>query len=189
MSMFHAVLQTFSPTNIQSLDLCYRSLFQMSGSGPGAGAASVPTFQLSDQDQEERRPTQSQPSANNLLSVPTQIKYECSYKHIFFAITLTRLRSNIGVNNPLNKSAGQFPLLGSQQVAGAGSATGNPRNKVGLAKGFGLMDWIRLSKSGKDLTGVGGPFVNGKPREVTKQVNEGNSFSEIFSNIFIFIRN
>ena len=86
MSMFHAVLQTFSPTNIQSLDLCYRSLFQMSGSGPGAGAASVPTFQLSDQDQEERRPTQSQPSANNLLSVPTQIKYECSYKHIFFAI-------------------------------------------------------------------------------------------------------
>ena len=80
MLMFHAVLQTFSPTNIQSLDLCYRSLFQMSGSGPGAGAASVPTFQLSDQDQEERRPTQSQPSANNLLSVPTQIKYECSYQ-------------------------------------------------------------------------------------------------------------
>ena len=84
------------------------------------------------------------------------------------------------MNNPLNKSAGQFPLLGSQQVAGAGSATGNPRNKVGLAKGFGLMDWIRLSKSGKDLTGVGGPFVNGKPREVTKQVNKGNSCSEIF---------
>ena len=89
------------------------------------------------------------------------------------------------MNNPLNKSAGQFPLLGSQQVAGAGSATGNPRNKVGLAKGFGLMDWIRLSKSGKDLTGVGGPFVNGKPREVTKQVNKENSCSEIFFNIFI----
>ena len=74
------------------------------------------------------------------------------------------------MNNPLNKSQpGQFPLLGSQQVAGAGSATGNPRNKVGLAKGFSLMDWIRLTKSGKDLTGVGGPMVKGKIREVTKQ--------------------
>ena len=58
-------------------------------------------------------------------------------------------RSNIGVNNP---AQGQFPLPGSQQIAG--SATGNPRNKVALAKGFSLMDWIRLSKSGKDLTGV-----------------------------------
>ena len=52
-----------------------------------------------------------------------------------------------------------------------GSATGNPRNKVALAKGFGLMDWIRLSKSGKDLSGVGGPMVNGKIREVTKHVS------------------
>ena len=81
------------------------------------------------------------------------------------------------MNNPLNKNGpspapGQFPLLGSQQIAGSGSATGNPRNKVGLAKGFGLMDWIRLSKSGKDLTGVGGPFVKGKIREVSKQVVE-----------------
>lgn len=80
-------------------------------------------------------------------------------------------RSSVGVNNPLNKNPGQFPLLGSQQIAGSGSATGNPRNKVGLAKGYGLMDWIRLSKSGKDLTGVGGPFVKGKIREVTKQVH------------------
>ena len=93
------------------------------------------------------------------------------------------------MNNPLNKSAGQFPLLRSQQVAGAGSATGNPRNKVGLAKGFGLMDWIRLSKSGKDLTGVGGPFVNGKPREITKQVKELTVLLKYFSNIFICIRN
>ena len=74
------------------------------------------------------------------------------------------------MNNPLNKSQpGQFPLLGSQQVAGSGSAKGNPRNKVQLAKGCSLMDWIRLTKSGKDLTGVGGPLVKGKIREVTKQ--------------------
>ena len=31
------------------------------------------------------------------------------------------------------------------------------------------MDWIRLTKSGKDLTGVGGPRVGGKVREVTRQ--------------------
>ena len=29
-----------------------------------------------------------------------------------------------------------------------------------------MMDWIRLTKSGKDLTGVGGCRVNGKIREV-----------------------
>ena len=43
------------------------------------------------------------------------------------------------------------------------------RNKVALAKGFSLMDWIRLTKSGKDLTGVGGPRVGGKVREVIRQ--------------------
>ena len=94
-------------------------------------------------------------------------------KWFLFHLIFYYFRSSIGVNNPLNKNGpsaapGQFPLLGSQQIAG--SSTGNPRNKVGLAPGFGLMDWIRLSKSGKDLTGVGGPFVKGKIREVTKQV-------------------
>jgi len=120
-------------------------------------AASVPTFQLSEGEgppelETEKRENKTKsfprpsPSPVNLLSVPTPV------------------RSNIGVNNP---AQGQFPLPGSQQIAG--SATGNPRNKVALAKGFSLMDWIRLSKSGKDLTGVGGPMVNGKIREVTRQ--------------------
>ena len=30
------------------------------------------------------------------------------------------------------------------------------------------MDWVRLSKSGQDLTGLGGPRVNGKLREISK---------------------
>ena len=30
-----------------------------------------------------------------------------------------------------------------------------------------MMDWIRLTKSGKDLTGVGGCRVNGKIREAS----------------------
>jgi len=86
------------------------------------------------------------------------------------------IKSNIGVNNPLNKGgltagsplpAGLFPMPGSAQVAG-GSATGSGRKKVTLEKGFSMMDWIRLTKSGKDLTGVGGCRVNGKVREVTR---------------------
>ena len=71
------------------------------------------------------------------------------------------IKSNIGINN--QAQGGLFPLPNSQQVAG------NKRNKVALAKGFSLMDWIRLTKSGKDLTGVGGPRLGGKVREVTRQ--------------------
>lgn len=47
---------------------------------------------------------------------------------------------------------------------GLGSATGNPRNKVALKPGHSLMDWIRLGKSGRDLTGV-----NGQKLEVTSE--------------------
>ena len=86
------------------------------------------------------------------------------------------IKSNIGVNNPLNKglsagplppATGLFPMPGSAQIAG-GSAIGSGRKKVTLEKGFSMMDWIRLTKSGKDLTGVGGCRVNGKVREVTR---------------------
>ncbi|XP_076281835.1 cytochrome b5 reductase 4 isoform X2 [Lasioglossum baleicum] len=42
------------------------------------------------------------------------------------------------------------------QPKSSGSATGNPRNKTALAPGHSLMDWIRLTNSGDDLTGVGG---------------------------------
>ena len=38
-----------------------------------------------------------------------------------------------------------------------------------LEKGFSMMDWIRLTKSGKDLTGVGGCRVNGKIREASAE--------------------
>ena len=45
----------------------------------------------------------------------------------------------------------------SQPLSPVGSGcTGNPRNKVALKPGHSLMDWIRLGKSGQDLTGVGG---------------------------------
>ena len=67
-------------------------------------------------------PVMAPPPIRSSLGVPQQIK------------------SNIGVNNPLNKSsgglaaglaqpAGLFPMPGSAQVAG-GSATGSGRKKV-----------------------------------------------------------
>ena len=111
--------------------------------------ASVPTFQVSEEEPGESQSARAVSGSSSFLSVPAPV------------------RSNIGINNP-DKKGGLFPLATSQQVVG--SATGNPRNKVALAPGFSLMDWVRLTKSGKDLSGVGGPFVNGKPREVTRQV-------------------
>ena len=123
---------------------------------PG-GMAAVPTFQVSGEEEPgESQRGKAVGGSQSLLSVPAPV------------------RSNIGINNPDKAGPGKglFPLANSQQVAG--SATGNPRNKVALAPGFSLMDWVRLTKSGKDLSGVGGPLVKGKPREVTRQVS-GNS--------------
>ncbi|XP_078045634.1 cytochrome b5 reductase 4 isoform X3 [Augochlora pura] len=45
---------------------------------------------------------------------------------------------------------------GSPQSLGLQIQDGNPRNKTALAPGHSLMDWIRLTNSGVDLTGVGG---------------------------------
>jgi len=87
--------------------------------------------------------TETESSKRSSLTVPSTIK------------------SSIGVNNPAQGSL--FPLPDSQQIAGS------KKGKVALGKGFSLMDWIRLTKSGKDLSGVGGPRVNGKIREVTRK--------------------
>ena len=48
------------------------------------------------------------------------------------------------------------------------SLTGNPRNKVALRPGFSLMDWIKLTKSGKDLAGTGGRLIPVTPSELRK---------------------
>ena len=47
-------------------------------------------------------------------------------------------------------------------------STGNPRNKVALRPGFSLMDWIKLTKSGKDLAGTGGRMIPVTPSELRK---------------------
>ncbi|KAF3840312.1 hypothetical protein F7725_019029 [Dissostichus mawsoni] len=65
-------------------------------------------------------------------------------------------------NNMLNIPTQAFPAPGSQQRVAPSGQSG--RNKVALKPGHSLMDWIRFSKSGKDLTGLRGRLI-----EVTKE--------------------
>ncbi|XP_066468583.1 cytochrome b5 reductase 4 isoform X2 [Tiliqua scincoides] len=63
----------------------------------------------------------------------------------------------------LNVPSQAFPAPSSQQrVAVAG------RSKVPLKPGRSLMDWIRLSKSGKDLTGLKGRLIEVTEEELAK---------------------
>ncbi|XP_038655208.1 cytochrome b5 reductase 4 isoform X3 [Scyliorhinus canicula] len=57
----------------------------------------------------------------------------------------------------------QFPTLGSQQRVAAGG-----RNKVQLKPGRSLMDWIRLTKSAKDMTGLRGRLITVTEEELAK---------------------
>ncbi|XP_044215213.1 cytochrome b5 reductase 4 isoform X1 [Thunnus albacares] len=59
-----------------------------------------------------------------------------------------------------------FPAPGSQQRVGPSGQSG--RNKVALKPGHSLMDWIRFSKSGKDLTGLRGRLIEVTQEELQK---------------------
>ncbi|XP_035528872.1 cytochrome b5 reductase 4 [Morone saxatilis] len=66
----------------------------------------------------------------------------------------------------LNIPTQSFPAPSSQQrVAPAGQSG---RNKVALKPGHSLMDWIRFSKSGKDLTGLRGRLIDVTQEELQK---------------------
>ena len=134
-------------------------------------ASSPPSVNISDHDMPQSN-VDGQDNEDTIIILPPPPS-DCDTKVTFLpppraSLSVpTPIKSSIGINNPAQ--GGLFPLPNSQQIAGGGSATGNKRNKVALGKGFSLMDWIRLTKSGKDLTGVGGPRVGGKVREVTRQ--------------------
>ncbi|XP_045197799.2 cytochrome b5 reductase 4-like isoform X2 [Mercenaria mercenaria] len=66
----------------------------------------------------------------------------------------------------LTPGMASFPAPGSQQRISTESQGG--RNKVQLKPGHSLMDWIRLGRSGKDLTGVGGRKIEVTPEELKK---------------------
>ncbi|XP_067841044.1 cytochrome b5 reductase 4 isoform X2 [Heptranchias perlo] len=63
----------------------------------------------------------------------------------------------------------QFPAPGSQQrVSAASASTAAGRKKVQLKPGRSLMDWIRLTKSGKDMSGLRGRFIEVTAEELAK---------------------
>ncbi|XP_059838322.1 cytochrome b5 reductase 4 isoform X2 [Hypanus sabinus] len=66
----------------------------------------------------------------------------------------------------MNNSS-QFPAPSSQQRVSAATTTSG-RNKVQLKPGRSLMDWIRLIKSGRDMTGLKGRFIEVTPEELAK---------------------
>uniref|UniRef100_A0A4W5Q5M7 Cytochrome b5 reductase 4 n=1 Tax=Hucho hucho TaxID=62062 RepID=A0A4W5Q5M7_9TELE len=66
----------------------------------------------------------------------------------------------------LNVPSQSFPAASSQQrVAPAGQSG---RNKVALKPGHSLMDWIRVAKSGRDLTGLRGRLIDVTEEELQK---------------------
>uniref|UniRef100_A0A8C9XY36 Cytochrome b5 reductase 4 n=1 Tax=Sander lucioperca TaxID=283035 RepID=A0A8C9XY36_SANLU len=66
----------------------------------------------------------------------------------------------------LNIPSQSFPAPGSQQRVAPSGQSG--RNKVALKPGHSLMDWIRFSKSGKDLTGLRGRLIEVTQEELQK---------------------
>uniref|UniRef100_A0A674AJ59 Cytochrome b5 reductase 4 n=1 Tax=Salmo trutta TaxID=8032 RepID=A0A674AJ59_SALTR len=66
----------------------------------------------------------------------------------------------------LNVPSQSFPAASSQQrVAPAGQSG---RNKVALKPGHSLMDWFRVAKSGRDLTGLRGRLIDVTEEELQK---------------------
>uniref|UniRef100_A0A8C0AGJ7 Cytochrome b5 reductase 4 n=2 Tax=Bos TaxID=9903 RepID=A0A8C0AGJ7_BOSMU len=63
----------------------------------------------------------------------------------------------------LNVPSQSFPGPSSQQRVASGG-----RSKVPLKQGRSLMDWIRLTKSGKDLTGLKGRLIEVTEEELKK---------------------
>ncbi|XP_034256976.1 cytochrome b5 reductase 4 [Thrips palmi] len=70
------------------------------------------------------------------------------------------------------------------QTLQQGSATGNPRNKVALAPGHSLMDWIRLGNSSQDLTGVGGRVLDVTPEQLAQHNTKGDAWLAIRGSVY-----
>lgn len=57
--------------------------------------------------------------------------------------------------------------------------SGNPRNKTALGPGKSLMDWVKLTNSGKDLSGTGGVMLNITPEELAQHNKETDAWMAI----------
>ena len=47
---------------------------------------------------------------------------------------------------------------------------------MSLKPGFSLMEWIRLTKSGKDLAGTGGKFIDVTAEELRRHKKRGDAW-------------
>ncbi|XP_050534092.1 cytochrome b5 reductase 4 isoform X3 [Daktulosphaira vitifoliae] len=63
-------------------------------------------------------------------------------------------------------------------------ATGTNRNKVALAPGHSLMDWIRLGNSGNDLSGVGGKLISVSRSELAKHNKKNDAWLAIRGTVY-----
>ena len=64
--------------------------------------------------------------------------------------------------------ASQFPSLSSPQRLNVATATASTAKKIPLRPGHSLMDWIRLTRSGKDMRGVGPGMLQITEEELAK---------------------
>ncbi|XP_077567976.1 cytochrome b5 reductase 4 isoform X2 [Stigmatopora nigra] len=77
----------------------------------------------------------------------------------------------------LNIPSQSFPAPSSQQRAAQPGQSG--RIKVALKPGHSLMDWIRFSKSGKDLTGLRGRLIEVSNEELQKHNSRNDCWTSI----------
>ncbi|KAK3089389.1 hypothetical protein FSP39_003237 [Pinctada imbricata] len=73
-----------------------------------------------------------------------------------------------------------FPAPNSQQRI----SQSNERKKVALRPGRSLMDWIRLGRSGKDLTGVGGKVFDVSMDELSKHNKKDDAWMAIRGKVY-----
>ena len=67
------------------------------------------------------------------------------------------------------------------------SDAGNPRNKVALKQGRSLMDWIRLTNSGVDLTGTGGKLRDVSLEELSRHNKRHDAWLAIRGSLVFFL--
>ncbi|XP_006823095.1 cytochrome b5 reductase 4-like [Saccoglossus kowalevskii] len=94
--------------------------------------------------------------------------------------------SRVGTGPALSVPQTQFPAINSPQRLGSStpSLQSTSRSKVELKPGRSLMDWIRLGKSGQDLTGVGGTLTNVTKEELSKHNKEDDVWMCIKGKVF-----
>jgi len=68
---------------------------------------------------------------------------------------------------------------GAADSGSTASATGNPRNKVALAPGRSLLDWVRLGKGNVDLSGTGGHRRDVTAEELAKHCTAKDAWTAL----------